>query len=82
MKIIVDRIPIQCYVRQNLTLLLLNELLLRRSYGLVLAAKSAFIISDAILFVVLNKYVILNAFVQRIYFIVKTSVKTQGQYPN
>ena len=55
MKIIVDGIPIQCYVRQNFTLLLLNELLLQRSYGLILAAKSAFIISDAILFIVLNK---------------------------
>ena len=36
------------------TLLLLNELLLRRSYRLILGAKSFFIISGAMLFLTLR----------------------------
>ena len=55
-----DRTPILCHTRQNsfnvswmncyCYLHLLNELLLRRSRELILAAKSYFIISGAILF--------------------------------
>ena len=52
MNMIVDRTLIQC--QTEFTHLLLNELLLRRSYGFILGVKGSFIISGAILFLNLN----------------------------